>query len=157
MKLLFGQSEYVGGIVAQALGVVFSGPYEAIGFVDDAGKIRGGAIFNNYNGSNIEVTVYAKNIATRGMIRAMLHYVFVQLKCNRVSARTHRWNKTAQKMLPRMGFEYEATLKQYFGPEKRDDAILYRMDRKTALERWLSVSPSLSGLNVGNTTKVDAV
>lgn len=138
MKLLFGQSEYVGQAMAVALGTVFSGPYEAIGFLDDSGNLRGGALFNNYNGSNIEVSVYAPNIATRGMIRAVMHYAFAQLGCNRITARTRKDNKTAQKMLPRMGFRYEASLKLYYGPRPNDAAVLYMIDRETALKRWLN-------------------
>lgn len=137
MRLLFGHDEYVGQSMGVALNTVFHGPYVAIGFVDDAGALRGGALFNNYNRSNIEVTVYAPNIATRGMIRAVMHYAFIQLGCNRISARTRRDNKIAQKMLPRMGFKYEATLNQYYGPERKDAAILYWIDRATAMQRWL--------------------
>jgi len=144
VKLLFGQNEYVGGIVGSALGVTFYGPYSSIGFLDDTGHVRGGAIFNNYNGSNIEVTVYAPNMATRGMIRAVMHYVFVQLGCNRMTARTRRNNKAAQKALPRMGFKYEATLQLYYGPGKNDAAVLYWIDRETAIERWLNGRPKLS-------------
>lgn len=136
MRLLFGQSEYVGQAMAGALGTVFAGPYEAIGFVDDAGRLRGGALFNNFNHSNIEVTVYAPNLATRGMIRAVMHYAFVQLGCNRMTARTRKDNKTAQKMLPRMGFKYEATLQLYYGPQKNDAAVLYWISRDEALKRW---------------------
>lgn len=157
MKLLFGQNEDVGQIVGDALGVIFHGPYEAIGFLDNAGYVRGGAIFNNYNGSNIEVTVYAPNMATRGMIRAVMHYVFVQLKCNRLTAKTRRSNKTAQKMLPRMGFSFETTLKQWYGADRKDDAVQYVLTRDDALGKWLNVSPRLSGLNVGNAGKMDTV
>lgn len=124
--------------MAAALGTVFSGPYEAIGFLDDSGNLRGGALFNNYNGSNIEVSVYAPNMATRGMIRAVMHYAFVQLGCNRITARTRKDNKTAQKMLPRMGFKYEASLKLYYGQRSNDAAVLYVIDRETALKRWLN-------------------
>jgi RimJ/RimL family protein N-acetyltransferase len=138
VKLLFGQNEYVAGVVGDGLGVMFSGPYVAIGFLDDSGAVKGGAVFNNYNGSNIEVTVYAPRMAARGLIRAVLHYCFVQLGCNRLTARTRRNNKLAQKSLLRMGFAFEASLPLYYGPNKNDAAILYRMDRKTALKRWLN-------------------
>lgn len=137
MRLLFGQDKYVADVVGFGLGVVFSGPYVAIGFMDDGGNVRGGAIFNHYNGSNVEVTVYAPKMAARGLIRAVLHYVFVQLKCNRLTARTRRDNKLAQKSLMRLGFKFEANLPLYYGPNKNDAAILYRMDRETALKRWL--------------------
>ena len=138
MRLLFGQDKYVAECVGYGLGTVFSGPYVALGFLDDTGTVRGGAIFNNYNGSNIEVTVYAPKMAARGLIRAVLHYAFVQLKCNRLSARTRKNNKLAQKSLLRMGFVSEAKLPLYYGPNKNDAAILYRMDRETALKRWLN-------------------
>jgi RimJ/RimL family protein N-acetyltransferase len=137
VKLLFGQDEYVAQAMGGALGVVFNGPYTAIGFVDDVGNLRGGALFNNYNGSNVEVSVYAPGLAARGLIRACMHYVFVQLGCNRMTARTRKDNRTAQKMLPRMGFKYEATLQLYYGPQKNDAAVLYWISRDDALKRWL--------------------
>lgn len=138
MRLLFGQSERVGGLLAGALDTVFTGPYEAIGFVDDENRLRGGVVFNNYNGSNIEISVYAPKMAARGLIRAVLHYVFVQLRCNRLTARTRKNNKLAQRSLARLGFTFEAALPLYYGPEKNDTAILYRMERNVAMNRWIN-------------------
>lgn len=142
MRLIFGQDDYIAGFVSHYLGIAIVPPFTAIGFIDDAGQIRGGVVFNGFNRSNIDLTVYAPNVATRGAIRAVLHYVFIQLGCNRVTARTMRTNKTAQKMLPRLGFEFETISPQWFGPERADDAIVYRMTRKTALERWLNGLPT---------------
>ena len=136
MKLIFGHDEFIANAVGQALGVSIHPPYTAIGFADASEVIRGGAVFNNYNGSNIELTMFAPRAVTKGLIRAIVHYVFVQLECNRLSARTKRSNKPAQVMLPKIGFKWEANLKAYYGKEKSNDAVLFCLDRKTALSKW---------------------
>lgn len=138
MNFVFGQDEFIAKYVGDALGLVFSGPYVAIGFVDEAGTLRGGAVFNNYNKSNIDLTIYCPGVTTRGLIRVVMHYVFVQLKCNRMTGRTRLDNKNTQKLLPRLGFKYEATQKQYYGPDKNDAAVMYMIDRETAVKRWLN-------------------
>lgn len=138
MRLVFGQDDLIASEVGRALQTVIHPPYTAIGFADASNTLRGGAVFNNYNGSNIELTMFAPRAVTKGLIRSIVHYVFVQLECNRLSARTKRSNKPAQVMLPKIGFKYETTLKQYFGKEKSNDAVLFCLDSKTASERWLN-------------------
>lgn len=138
MKLIFGYDDAIARIVGEGLGQTIHPPYTCIGVVDWRGNVKGGFVFNGFNGSNIEMTAWLDSALTRGLIRAVMHYAFIQLGCNRLSARTKRSNKPVQSMLPRAGLRYEATLKQYFGPEKKDDAILYCINRETALRKWLN-------------------
>jgi hypothetical protein len=135
MRLLFGHDEAVAGFVGQGLGIVIHPPFTAIGIVSDDG-LSGGMVFNNFNGSNIDLTVYTVRPATRGVIRAAAHYVFIQLGCNRISATTRRSNKRACKAIVKLGFTYEATRKQWFGPNRADDGIAYVMTREQA-GKWL--------------------
>ena len=135
MQLAFGYDEAVAKYVGENLGVTIHPPFVAIGIVSHETLI-GGMVFNNYNGSNIDVTVFTAKPATRGIIRAGAHYVFNQLGCNRVSAITRRSNSRASRVIPKMGFKYEATKKRWFGPEKADDGIAYVMLREHAA-RWL--------------------
>lgn len=135
MRLLFGHDRSVADFVSDGLGIVISPPFVAIGIVDDD-KLRGGMVFDGYNGSNIEITLYAPGSLKRGIIRGGLHYVFVQSGVLRLSARTKRSNKAMCRILPRLGFKFEAVLPQYFGPQRGDDAVLYRMTREDAA-RWI--------------------
>ena len=92
---------------------------------DDDRLYCGGAVFNNWNGANIDLTIAMDAPPTRGIIRALQHYVFVQSGATRVSALTRRSNKRVQKLLPRLGFAFEGTRKRYFGPHRADDAFAY--------------------------------
>lgn len=111
-------------------------PFSAIGWLDGQ-QFCGAVLFNNYNGSNIEVHGRVLNSrVTRQMIRDVFDYVFVRADCNRLTAKPPRKNKAVRKFAERLGFIYEATLKNYYGPARGDDALVYRLDRATA-ERWL--------------------
>ncbi len=112
-------------------------PFSAIGWIDDQ-QLCGAALFNDFNGSNIEMHVWViNNQMTRKMIRDVLEYVFVRSNCNRLTAKPYRKNKAAREIAERLGFSYEATLKNYYGLGKGNDAMVYRLDRSTA-ERWLN-------------------
>jgi hypothetical protein len=129
MRLVFPQtSEETARIaewVGNRLGVIISPPYVAIGMTDDDRLYCGGVIFNSWNGANIEITVAMDRGPTRGVIRALQHYVFVQSKATRVTAHTKRSNKKVRKLLPRLGFKYEFTRERYYGPSRADDAFAF--------------------------------
>jgi RimJ/RimL family protein N-acetyltransferase len=71
----------------------------------------------------------------RGCIREAMHYVFKDLKCTRLTARTKKHNAPVRKMLIKLGFVYEGTMQNYYGAG--DSALFYRLDPSSA-ERWLS-------------------
>lgn len=111
-------------------------PFAAIGWADDE-KLIGAALFNDYNGSNIEIHICTTDKQmTRQMIRDVFDYVFVRSNCNRLTAKPHRKNKAVREIAERLGFVFEAALKNYYGPGRGNDAMVYRLDRSAA-ERWL--------------------
>jgi hypothetical protein len=136
MRLVLGHDAEVGQFASERLGVAIVPPFTSMGIVDDAGQLAGAVIYNDYNGANIEISVYAPGCLNRRIIRAMAAYPFEQLGVVRVTARTKRSNKTMCKLFPRLGFVFEATLKNYFGPSRGDDAIVYRMTRAESA-KWL--------------------
>jgi len=138
VNIVFGHDEYIAGYVASNLGLspFQPGTYAAIGFITNEGQLIGGAVFDSYNGSNVEVTIYAPSGLKRGVIRAIVHYAFTQLKCNRLSARTKKSNKLVQKILPKLGFKFEGIAPLYFGTGKENSAVMYGLDRATALSKW---------------------
>lgn len=135
-ELLFDLDSRVAAYVGEKLNVTFYPPYVAIGFAKN-GQVQGGAIFNDFNGSNIEVSFYAPRFQ-RGIGRALLHYAFVQAGCNRLSAHTRVTNFPTIKLLLKLGFEFEAKRPRFFG--NGDDALLFRLDREIALSRWLRIN-----------------
>ena len=128
--LLTGYDDLTAEVVGAGLGTVFVPPFVALGIVQD-GQIVGGYVLNDFNGSNIELTAYAPKLMRLGHMRFLANYIFGQLGCRRISARTHRKNKLTLKTLERSGFKYEATLKGYY---PTGDAVLFSLLKEKC--RW---------------------
>lgn len=110
-------------------------PFTAIGWARD-GKLAGEAVFNNYTGSNIDIHLRAK--FTRQKISDVYKYVFVQLKCNRLTAMIPVTNEKMSHLTRRLGFEYECTLRDYQGtPDEPIDVEVYRLSKFVAM-KWIN-------------------
>jgi len=133
---VFGRDQEVAEWVGRNLNKPMIPPYTAIGWVDEAGTPKFGAVFNSWNGSNIEVTIYGPGALTRAVIRTVLAYVFNQVGANRLTATTERKNKRMRDLLPRLGFSFEFVQKQFFGPNKRNDGVVFCMMKDDA-RKWL--------------------
>ncbi len=126
MKLIFGRDDEVAQWVAEHGGGIICPPYVAIGAAKDDDTLCGGAVFNGWNGANIDISLASDGGLTRGTIRGIYHYVFEQSKATRATAYTKRSNKVMRNMLPNLlGFQFEAVLHRYYGPEKKDDAFVF--------------------------------
>jgi len=87
------------------------GPVTTIGIVSSEGEIMAVAFYNNYrqNHGDIEISLVAATPrwATPGNIRALLHYPFVQLGVQRLTAHTTKANKRFRKILEHYGARLE--------------------------------------------------
>lgn len=128
LRLVVNDSDRVGQWVFENLGQILVPPFVAIGIVNND-TIVGGWVINDFNSFNCEVTIYGPGCVKRNVIRALFSHVFIDLGCIRLSARTRRDNHVMRRILPRLGFKQEAVAQRYFGPNKRDDAFVYRMLR----------------------------
>lgn len=90
------------------LGIADFGPCATIG-VAHKGAIVAVAVYNNFRPPNIEVSFVTASPrwASRGAIRAIFRYPFVQLKCKRITAVTDATNQPARAFLSRLGFREE--------------------------------------------------
>ena len=132
MQLVFGQDEQVASFVGLQLGMKFARPFVAIG-VEVGGDLKGGAVYNQWNGWNIEVSIYGPGLASREIIKALIWgYPFNDIGAGRLTARTRRANKVVQKLLPRLGFTFEGMNKRYYGPARADDAMVFHLMREQA-------------------------
>lgn len=136
MQLVLGCDDIVAKWAGEKLKIKILPPYSCIGWTRDGQSLCAAAVFNGFNGSNIDVTIYGPGCLTKGTIRAVFHYVFEQLKVNRITAMTARSNKRLQKILPRLGFKWEGISPMYYGPERRNDAIIYGLSKERA-QKWL--------------------
>lgn len=136
MRLVFGRDDEVAAWTSQHLGMAIHPPYTAMGVADLDGNLCGGAVFTDWNGSNIEIAICGPGAMKRGVVRAAFSYVFLQVGASRLTAKTKRGNLLMRKMLPKFGFEFEATLKRYYGVQRENDALVFRLDPATAL-KWM--------------------
>lgn len=88
----------------------FQRPFTTIG-IAHGDRLMGVAIYNQYHGHDIRFSLGAASPkwATRGTIRALLHYPFFQLGVARMTAVTAKGNKRARRILEGVGFRLEGT------------------------------------------------
>lgn len=137
MIAVFGKDQLVADFVSNGIGDFFSPPYVCIGFSRDGHSLCGGALFNNWTGSNMEVSIYGPGALTRYAMGVGCRYCFKQMKANRITAKTRRSNRLMKALLPRLGFVFEGTQKQYYGPTRNDDALLFALFPEAA-EKWMT-------------------
>lgn len=140
MRLLVDDDVRVAEWAQDRLGPLLFTAYRAFGVTDEAGALRGAMLFHDYNGSNIEITIYGPGCVSRGLVRFAFDYAFRVNGAGRLTARTRRGNARMRKMLPKLGFTYEGTSKQYFGPSRADDALNYALFPQAAA-RWTGTRP----------------
>lgn len=108
----------------------------AIGIVDPGtGRLIAAAVFHNFKGHDVEIGFCADSPrwAQRGIIRAIFHYVFVQLGCARLTTITAEDNHRARKLDEGLGFKLEGVHPSGMSPGVT--AVSYGMERKDC--RWL--------------------
>jgi hypothetical protein len=106
--------------VGQRNGRVIIPPFTAMG-VERNGEIVAGAIFRNFNGSDIDVLVVGEVAAfTPLFVRSIGRYVFDQLGCCRLSMTTNQIRVV--ELAQRLGAKVEGLKRDGFGPG--NDAVL---------------------------------
>lgn len=119
--------ELAASYVQHFLGADIRGtPWVGLVIWGDTG-VKGAVIFNDYANGNIEMTGVGKGCWSPTIIRSLARYVFKQLGCRRVTARTSVSNRAAKRALVAMGFQYEGRLRDWFGHE---DAMIYGLLRR---------------------------
>jgi RimJ/RimL family protein N-acetyltransferase len=119
--LLFGHSELVAQWVLERIPDVQTfGKCEAIGVGNaDTGRLYAGVVYHDYQAAfetiNMSIASISPMFATRGTVRALLHYPFEQLGCNLVAAVARSTNAKSIKFLARVGFKRDGILRHRFG------------------------------------------
>lgn len=136
MRLVFDCPELVAQWVYGQLGVEVPPVYTAFGATKDDKSLCAGAVFTDFTGSNIEVTLVAPGAFNRMLISAVCRYAFLQMKVTRLSAKTKRSNTRMRKIMPRMGWKFEGISEKYYGPTKADDALRFVAFEEQA-RKWI--------------------
>lgn len=133
--LIFGHDAALAQWAALKLGAKGFGPCVAIG-VAHRNEIVAVAVYNDYSHPNIHITFVTSSPrwASKGAIRAIFRYPFVQLACKRITAVTEATNQPARAFLCRLGFKEEGRHPDCFDS---GEGISYGLLRADA-ERWLA-------------------
>lgn len=122
-----GEDERVADWIAEKTDAgKFWPPYTAIGFERD-GALVAGIMFDQFNGSNVEITVAGRGCFLRTVRDYLFSYAFDQLKVRRVTIRTRASNKRVRGLCEKFGCVVEGYQPAFY-PD--DDAILFGLIRK---------------------------
>lgn len=119
-------TELVAQYVSEKTGGVWTpGMYQALMVVNSKGEFCAGVIVDNYMRIDCRMSVAAETFAVwrPHVLRAIFHYVFVQLGCVRCTATTRKTNMKARAFLEGLGFKLEGNLRKGFDGVK--DALIY--------------------------------
>lgn len=136
MRLLFGHDDEVARYVGSKNARPFHSPVSTIGIVAPNGAIVGGIVFTGYNGDGVELSLAGRGVVSRGVWRAVLDYVFRQLRCSRLQVHTRRDNLKIRHMAPKAGFKFEGKARRFYGD---CDGLCYSLTRDDVpafVQRW---------------------
>ena len=141
--LCFGYKEVVAEFVASKIPdfSISSDGYEALGTLDENGKLLGGVIYYEYRAGEIVRDVRMAIAGepgwlNRGLIRAYFEYPFCQLDCTRITVVCAKPNKRSRQFAERFGFVMEGRHKnavEWHG--KPADLISYGLERHNC--KWI--------------------
>lgn len=116
MQLLYGHDEYIANQVSNVIGIdLTTGPYRAIGVVENDGKMIGGVIYNNFTcgpegkpiSIELSLAMVDKKWCSRNNIRALLAYPFIQLDVKRLQVTCREDDVFLRDLHARFGFTFE--------------------------------------------------
>jgi RimJ/RimL family protein N-acetyltransferase len=131
--LLIGEDQLVANWMFDTFHVFRSHVDAAIGILSNEGKIVGAAVFQNFNGSNVELSYYGPKTLTLGIVRALAKATLAAFNANRVTVVTSQRNRIFMRGLVKMGFKLEGHQRCYYGREdtKRNNGVRFVMFRDT--------------------------
>lgn len=104
----------------------------AIGVVDRHARLAGAAVFTDFDGFDIQLTVVGRGAFSRSVCRAVSRYVFIQMNCQRMTVIMRESDTVLRKVCQRHGFRQEGVIRRRYGDQ---DGILMGMLRQEC--RWL--------------------
>jgi RimJ/RimL family protein N-acetyltransferase len=105
-RLVFHRDDEVAALVGKMVRAPIVPPFTAIG-IEKEHCLVGGVVFNAFTGPDIELTIAGRLCWTRGIFRALAHYVFHQLQCVRCSITIRSTDRDTLDLARRLGFSVE--------------------------------------------------
>jgi RimJ/RimL family protein N-acetyltransferase len=137
-RLVFNHDNEIANWTWQAFNMPPAPVNLAIGIIDETGTVVGSAIWQDFNGSNVEFSYYGKGTLKRGVVRAIASITLNRFNANRMTVRTMKKRKALLRSLPKIGFRFEGVMKQYYGPTEGETAVRFVLF-KPDLERLAGI------------------
>lgn len=133
-KLVFGHDSEVAEWVARNIPSLAGQKFEkfsAIGVVDANDEALAGVVYHDYRPKfrtlEISMAAVSPRWASRGIIRALLSYPFLQIGVNKVWTASEHTNARAIKFLKGIGMTQEGVMRHQFGP--KNHAVIHGLTR----------------------------
>lgn len=128
MRIVAGEDEIVRAWMGQKLGDVFREGL-TLGVFSNEGRLVGGILFQGYTGAAVDLGAVGR-VAFRRVFQAVGDMAFGHLGCVRVQCVTRASNRHVRRLLPRMKFKFEGTMRRHYGDE---DGLLFSMLKHEAI------------------------
>lgn len=111
------------------------GPCETLAVVDRT-QLLAGVVYSNYRNASIEMSIATTTPrwASRRVIRELLNYPFVQLRCRRVHSFVRADNNHSQRLAEGVGFVREGVLRE--ADTDGSDILFYGLTRTDWKKRY---------------------
>jgi RimJ/RimL family protein N-acetyltransferase len=114
MRLVLDRREEVAAWVAERVNRRrFREPYQAIGY-EIGGQLCGGHVFEDMTDHDVHIHIAGSAAVSKGACRVAWDYAFKQAGCKRISALVRADNTRMNQILPRLGFQREATVRRFY-------------------------------------------
>ncbi len=123
-------------------------PYQrAIGILNSSGSLVGCALFENYNGCNVELSYYGERTLTLGITRALARLAIAQFNPSRATVLIPKSDRSLARALtkPALGFKLEGAQRCFYGAQ---DSI-----KNTAL-RFVIFRDQIEKIAKGHETRI---
>lgn len=131
--ILLGADDMVAAWAWRTIGLTPMPCDLAIGIVSEDKGLEGAAVFQNFNGNNIELSYYGEGTLSLGIARALARAAISRFSPSRVTVCTSKSNRSLVKALtrPMLGFKLEGAQRCYYGPRDttRNTALRFVMFR----------------------------
>ena len=87
----------------------------AIGVINNKQELVGTIFFHNWNGSNVELSYYARHTLSVGVVRELARFTVETFNPARLTVTTSKKNKRLISSLNKFGFRLEGSQRCWFG------------------------------------------
>jgi len=115
LGILVDQDHYVASWAYETFKGMAHNVDKALGIVDSKGTIVGAALFQNFNGANVELSYYGPRTLTSGIVRIIARMALGHFNASRLTVVTSQRNKRLIKACLKIGFRLEGIQRCFYG------------------------------------------